>query len=129
MSVWQHCDRCGVGRCLGIGYNALALTRVERLATLIKMGWQVAPTFLCTNCRPAGLFVLVHHPESSCIFWDTELGWQQSNGGDGMCVEVGKSKWKSLHEAARIWREFMRENDPGTNINDAMEYFRVAYKP
>lgn len=109
--LWIHCSRCGVGICLGIGCVALVMPLSKQMELLVKSKWQCAPVKLCPNCRDYYLF---YHPESDCIFW--------SAGPilDPLLELIGRSRYKSVHEAKRLWFEYR----PGDN-----EYFNKSYKP
>jgi len=46
-----HCSRCGKGRIIASGYNAIDMKMSDKLISLTKMGWTFdTGVFLCRNC-------------------------------------------------------------------------------
>jgi len=48
--LWVHCEGCGMGEVVATGYTAQFVTRRQILASLLKLGWAIAPKKLCKWC-------------------------------------------------------------------------------
>ena len=49
MTLTVHCTKCGQGRIIASGYNAMEKTAIRRLEILRHMGWHPMPV-LCRSC-------------------------------------------------------------------------------
>ena len=107
--LWIYCDGCGQGQCLAIGATVATIGKVKQLQLLRELGWQIAPRKLCGLCMPNNLYWF---PDSDSIEWNAKE--------DGRHIFIGQSKYKTVHEALRLWIK-ARPDD--------REYFHKCYKP
>lgn len=50
LSLYANCSRCGHGKLLASGYNALGLGTARKIEILLAIGWSVIPKILCRAC-------------------------------------------------------------------------------
>jgi len=50
LSFTVHCQKCGQGRIIADGYNAIGITVAKMIQCLKVLGWQYAPKIICAGC-------------------------------------------------------------------------------
>jgi len=89
MTLTVHCTKCGQGRIIASGYNAMAKTAVRRLEILRHMGWQPMPV-LCRSC--ACPMDVAEMREAERIFS------QKKPGGVSFALRLFKDKMKRAYK-------------------------------